>query len=131
MFNNKSEQHFYHPQRSWGKVMFLQVCVILFTGGEYLTRYTPGPGAPPQTRCTPQEQVHPPGPGTPQTRYTPWDQGHTVYARAVRILLECNLVCYGKSLLLRTPSPDPTVLTGVFKMGQKRCIYYIYLYINL
>ena len=25
--------HFYRPQRSWGKVMFLQVCVILFTGG--------------------------------------------------------------------------------------------------
>ena len=23
----------YRPQRSWGKVMFLQVCVILFTGG--------------------------------------------------------------------------------------------------
>ena len=23
----------YHPQRSWGKVMFLQVSVILFTGG--------------------------------------------------------------------------------------------------
>ena len=25
--------HFYRPQRSWGKVMFLHVCVILFTGG--------------------------------------------------------------------------------------------------
>ena len=23
----------YSPQRSWGKVMFLHVCVILFTGG--------------------------------------------------------------------------------------------------
>ena len=24
---------YYRPQRSWGKVMFLHVCVILFTGG--------------------------------------------------------------------------------------------------
>ena len=24
---------FYRPQRSWGKVMFLHMCVILFTGG--------------------------------------------------------------------------------------------------
>ena len=108
--------------------MFLQVCVILFTGGECLTRYPPGtrcttpgsgtppppgPGTPPGTRYTPQDQVHPrtrytprdqvhlPGPGTPpQTRYPPppgpgtppRDKGDTVYARAVRILLECNLV---------------------------------------
>ena len=168
--------HFYRPQRSWGKVMFLQVCVILFTGGvpdqvPPGTRYTPQPGTPPQTRYTPgtrypppprtrytpspdqvppwtrypRDQVHPPwtryppgpgtppqGPGTPpwdqvhpprtryppgtrytpldqvhprQTRYTPprtrytppdqvppRDQGDTVYARAVRILLECILV---------------------------------------
>ena len=121
--------------------MFLQVCVILFTGGgipdqvppgtrytprtRYTppgTRYTPGirytpqtrytppgtrytpllgPGTPPGTRYTPPDQVHPPppGPGTPRTRYTPRDQVHpprdqgdTVYARAVRILLECILV---------------------------------------
>ena len=26
---------YYRPQRSWGKVMFLHVCVILFTGGCY------------------------------------------------------------------------------------------------
>ena len=78
------------------------------------TRYTPlGPGPP--GPVTPQDQVHPLEPGTPPgTRYTPlglgtppWDQVHppgpgtppwhsmlgdTVYARAVRILLECNLV---------------------------------------
>ena len=65
---------YYRPQRSWGKVMFLQVCVILFTGGEYLPRYPPGPGTPqtrypPGTRYTPTDQahppdqVHPPGPG--------------------------------------------------------------------
>ena len=76
---------FYRPQRSWGKVMFLQVCVILFTGGILdqihppRTRYTPwdqvhppGPGTPPRPGTTlpgpgtpPQDQVHPPGPGTP------------------------------------------------------------------
>ena len=25
--------HYYCPQQSWGKVMFLQVCVIVFMGG--------------------------------------------------------------------------------------------------
>ena len=66
--------------------------------------HPPGPGTPPwdqvhpQTRYTPSpDQVHPPGPGTP-----PRDQVHppparsmlgdTVNVRAVRILLECNLV---------------------------------------
>ena len=52
--------NFYRPQRSWGKVMFLQVCVILFTGGEYLTRYTPRPGTSP-------------GPGTPPRRRACWE----------------------------------------------------------
>ena len=65
--------NFYRPQRSWGKVMFLQVCVILFTGGvpdQVLpprTRYTPpGPGTPPGPDTPPRDQVHPPG-----ARYTP------------------------------------------------------------
>ena len=46
--------------------------------------YPPGPG-PPQA---------PPGPGTPQTRHPPAQcmLGDTVNKRAVRILLECNLV---------------------------------------
>ena len=134
------------PQRSWGKVMFLQVCVILFTGGEYLTpprgqvhtpqdqvshlppdqvhpppraryptetMYTPldqvqcpGPGTPPWTRYIPRTR-YPPGPGTPPGTWHPPrpgtspDQVHppprgmlrdTVNTRAVRILLECNLV---------------------------------------
>ena len=49
------------------KVIFLQACVILSTGGRYLTR------PPPQTR-----QVHPPRPGrsTPQAG-TPPGQVHT------------------------------------------------------
>ena len=75
------------------KVMFLHLSVILLTGREYLGRYPPGPGTPPQdqvhlpgpgthprdqvhppgTRYTPQDQVHPPGTRyTPGTRYIPW-----------------------------------------------------------
>ena len=58
--------------------MFLQVCVILFTGGEYLTRYPPPDQVhpPPGTRYTPLGPGTPPGPGThtPPTRYTPPDQ---------------------------------------------------------
>ena len=74
----------------WGKVIFLHQFVILFTGGEYLTKYTPGTRYSPWTRQvhppdqagTPQDQagthsprtrqVHPRRPG----RYTPWDQVH-------------------------------------------------------
>ena len=86
--------------------MFLQVCVILFTGGWVPDQvhpqdqvHPPGPGTPPPPgpgTHPPQDQAHPPGPGV-----LPLDQvhppGHSmlgdmVYARAVRILLECNLV---------------------------------------
>ena len=81
----------------WGKVIFLHLFVILFTGGVPDT--PPGTRYTPKTRYTPPDQVHPqtrytpPGPGTPprpgtppssrytpQTRYTPgtryipWDQ---------------------------------------------------------
>ena len=76
----KKLKHFYRPQRSWGKVMFLQASVILLTGGEYLTRYThplpPGTRYPPRTRYTPQTRYIPLGPGTPPgTRYTPPEPG--------------------------------------------------------
>ena len=54
----------YRPQRSWGKVMFSQACVILFTGGCLpqcmLGYYTPlGNRHPPQSRHSPQSR-HPP-----------------------------------------------------------------------
>ena len=78
------------------------------------TRHPPGAGTPrdqaPPGPGTPQTR-HPPGPGTPRTRHPPdqappWTRhppltrhppvqsmlGDTVKARAVRILLECNLV---------------------------------------
>ena len=91
--------HNYRPQRSWGKVMFLQASVILLTGGVPDQVHPPGPGTPlgpgtqPLAPGTPpwhqvhlpdqvtpslQCQVHPPRPGTPpdqvpptRTRYTP------------------------------------------------------------
>ena len=71
----------------WGKVIFLHLSVILFTGGTWagapLAGTPPWPGTHPRdqvyppSRYTPRDQVHPPGPGTPPgqvhppgTRYT-------------------------------------------------------------
>ena len=108
---------FYRPQRSWGKVMFLQGSVILLTGGSA----HPPPGAdtqgadtpPEQTplppeQTPPMEQTPPCRADTPRSRQPPWSRhtppwadtspweqsmlGDTVNARAVRILLECSLV---------------------------------------
>ena len=65
--------------------IFTSVCQEFCSWGEYLGRYTPqdqvhplGPGIPPRTRYTPQDQVHPPGWVHPpsRTRYTPRDQVH-------------------------------------------------------
>ena len=93
--------HFYRPQRSWAKVMFLQASVILLTGGclpQCMLGYTP-----------PLEQTHPradtpPEPGTPRTKYTtPLGSRlrHMVKERPVHILLECILVfCYAPQILV-------------------------------
>ena len=45
--------NFYRPQRSSGKVIFSQVCVILFTGGSASVhaRIPPRPGTPPPCRA--------------------------------------------------------------------------------
>ena len=68
--------HFYCPQGSWGKVIFSQASVILFTGSVCLSACwdtTPPPGSRnPQTRH-PLDQA-PLGPGTPWTRH-PLDLG--------------------------------------------------------
>ena len=69
--------HYYRPQRSCGKVMFLHVSVILsHRRGGLAGRYAPG-----QT---------PPGRQTPPLAETP-PQGRPLQ-RTVRILLECILV---------------------------------------
>ena len=99
----------YRPQRSWAKVMFLQVSVILPTGGggflpQCILGYTPPQEQTPLEQ-TPLEQTPqsrppweqtPPGANppeqTPQSRHPPgrWLR-HTVNERPVRILLECIL----------------------------------------
>ena len=79
----------YRPQRSWGKVMFSQACVILFTGGVSASVHAgipPPLGADTSRADTPWEQT-PPREQTPPSML-----GDTVNTRAVRILLECNLV---------------------------------------
>ena len=103
--NISGEEVFLPPANEvWGKVIFFTpVCHSVHRGGEYLTRYPPRPGTPPDQvhplgPGTPPNQVHHPpgtryiplgpstpplGPGTPpgtrytpQTRYTPLDQVH-------------------------------------------------------
>ena len=93
--------------RSCGKVMFLQLSVILFTGGGLpqcmLGYHTPTRHPPPEQ--TPPWRRHPPGAGTPQSRHP--QSRHPPQCRdppaqcmlrdtankwAVCILLECNLV---------------------------------------
>ena len=81
----------------------------MFTGvsvhrGEYLTRYTP------QARYSPPRSRHPPGVTPPRSRHPPVQSmlGDTVNARAVRILLECNLVLY---------STDPTLTPVYFHLA--------------
>ena len=101
--------------------MFLQASVILSTGGVSASAHA-GVPPPPRSRHAPpgadtppppqSRQSHPAPPGSdmppPQSRHPleqipPWEQtpppvqsmlGDTVNARAVRILLECNLVVY-------------------------------------
>ena len=77
----------YRLQRSCEGYVFTGVC--LSTGGEYLGRYPPRPGAPqgqipPGTRYTPQDQVHP--------RDQVHPPGRRLTLRTVRILLECILL---------------------------------------
>ena len=77
----------YGPQRSCGKVMFLHLSLILFTGGGCLPQcilgYTPWADTPGQT---------PPWADTPLGRPPGQICWGTVNKRAVRILLECILV---------------------------------------
>ena len=70
--------HFYRPQRSWAKVMFLQVSVILSTGGGGFCLSACWDAGPPRTRDTLPDQADPPEPGSPpgpgrppRTRQTP------------------------------------------------------------
>ena len=78
-------EYFYRPQRSWGKVMFLHVSVILFTrGGSASVRagIPPWQGRPPPLARRPPRQGRPPP--------AQCILGDTVNERAVCILLERN-----------------------------------------
>ena len=105
VINQANVELYYRPQRSWGKVIFPQACVILFTGGVCLSACwdtTPsGTDTPEQTPweqtppcplgadTPPTPRADPPGADTPLVQSM---LGDTVNARAVRILLECNFV---------------------------------------
>ena len=80
--------HFCRPQRSWAKVMFLQVCVILFTGGVSASVHagiphppgadTPWEQTPHWSRHPPRTKYTPPGLSTPPgTKYTPHGTKYT------------------------------------------------------
>ena len=67
---------YYRPQRSWGKVMFLQVSVILLTGGRGVPHTPPGadtPGSrhPPEQTPPTRQSRHPPSRHPPQSRHPP------------------------------------------------------------
>ena len=65
-------QYHYRLQRSWGKIIFLQACVILFTGGVCLSACWDS--NPPPRPGTPRNQAPPPKPGNPPKPDTPQDQ---------------------------------------------------------
>ena len=67
------DTYFYRPQRSWAKVMFLQVCVILFTRGGCLPQCMLGYHPHPQGADTPWSR-HPPGADTPPEQKLPREQ---------------------------------------------------------
>ena len=80
----------YRPQRSWSKVIFLHVSVILFTGGSVpLHAGIHPPGT--RGRHPPREQTLPLHEWTPPVQCMLGDTGSKW---AVRFLLECRLVCY-------------------------------------
>ena len=86
-----------HSVRFWGKVIFLHLSVILFTGGGSASVHAGRADPPKQTPLgrhplgpdTPTRTRHPPRCRHPPTQCMLGDKANT---RAVRILLECILV---------------------------------------
>ena len=97
----------------WGKVIFLHLCVILFTGGGSAWAGTPLAGTHPQAGTHPPWQVHP----REQCML-----GDTGYKRAVRILLECILV-ESMNLICKTEQSEQTRNKVVLERGViwRRC----------
>ena len=95
-------KHFYCPQRNCGKVMFLHLSVILFTGG--VSRTTPWVGTPPGRHTIPQAD-------TPLGRHLPPPRRPPQWM--VRILLECILVFL---LPFETPKVKSSILAHLCLM---------------
>ena len=69
-------ENYYRPQRSWGKVMFLHVSVILFTGGWGVCPIACWDTSPLGPEAgTPWDQA-PPRAGTTRTRHSPGTRYH-------------------------------------------------------
>ena len=95
--------------------MFLQVCVILFTGGR-----STWPGTPLDQVHHPGDQVHPPGPGTPRDqvhRYPPQDQvvlkttGH-IFKHRITLNLKINCFIVPKTIEDHMQIAEPVPLGG-------------------
>ena len=103
-----SVSYFYRPQRSCGKVMFLHLSVILFTGGWVSGRHPPPRQTLPLLGRHPPRQTPPPRADTnPPGRHLPLG-GHPSPSRrplqrTVRILLECTIASFNvfSSLLFK------------------------------
>ena len=63
--------YYYRPRRSWGKVMFLHVSVIVFTGGVCISACWDTPPPQEDTRKTPPKTYPPGRPHQEDTRKTP------------------------------------------------------------
>ena len=64
-------KYIYRPQRSWGKVMFLQASVILLTGGRGVVSASVHAGIHPPEQTPPQEQTCPPSRHPPEQTLPP------------------------------------------------------------
>ena len=116
---------FYRPQnRVCGKVIFLQVCVILSTGGVVCIPLR-SPGRPPGLHtpglCTPWT-TYPPELRTPQTTYPPG----TTYPLGLRTPLDYVPPGLGTPHPpeLRTPSPRDYVPPSVWSMCGRYASYW-------
>ena len=91
----------YRPQRSCEGYVFTRVCLSTvgstWAGTPQDQVHPPGPGILPRTRYTSWDQVHPPGPGTPPgTRYTSPRGGYCCgwYASYWNAFLFCFCFCF-------------------------------------
>ena len=94
----------YRPERSWGKVIFSQASVILFTGGSASVHA--GIPHPPAQRPTP-------GKADPLPAQSML--GDTVNKRAVCILLECNSCSQLFSIKWSCHKNDLITLTNIYQ----------------